>query len=79
MCSIREQITDIVKVSKRDFNKVTYDLENGKALSFHISCTWCDIILIFKLHRRTQLTPYFSIHSLKFEAHHTRLINMDIY
>ena len=40
-------------------------LEDRKALSVHISYTWCDIILIFKLHRRTQLMPHSSIHNLK--------------
>ena len=36
-------------------------LEDRKALSFRIYYTWCDIILIFKLHRRTRLTPRSSI------------------
>ena len=40
-------------------------LEDKNALSVHICYTWCDIILIFKLHRRTRLTPHSSIHSLK--------------
>ena len=40
-------------------------LEDRKAWSVHIHYTWCDIILIFKLHRRTRLTPRSSIHSLK--------------
>ena len=40
-------------------------LEGGKALSVHIYYTCCDIVLIFKLHRRTRLTPRSSIHSLK--------------
>ena len=40
-------------------------LEDRKALYIHIYYTWCDIILIFKLHRRTWLTPRSSIHSLK--------------
>ena len=40
-------------------------LEDRKVLSVHIYYTWCDIILIFKLHRRTRLTPRSSIHSLK--------------
>ena len=31
-------------------------LEDRKALSVHIYYTWCDIILIFKLHKRTWLT-----------------------
>ena len=31
-------------------------LEDRKALSVHIYYTCCDIILIFKLHRRTRLT-----------------------
>ena len=46
--------------------------------------TWCDIILIFKLHRRTRLTPGSSIHSLKIrmtshpcnEYEHTTLSNL---
>ena len=42
-------------------------LEDRKALSVHIYYTWYDIILIFKLHRRTRLTPRSSIHSLKSE------------
>ena len=41
-------------------------LEDRKALFVHIYHTWCDIILIFKLHR-TQLTPHSSIHSLKIQ------------
>ena len=41
-------------------------LEDRKAWYVHIYYTWCDIILIFKLHRRTQLTPPRSpIRSLK--------------
>ena len=40
-------------------------LEDRKAWYVHIYYTWCDIILIFKLHRRTRLTPRSSIHSLK--------------
>ena len=40
-------------------------LEDGKTLSVHIYYTCCDIILIFKLHRRTRLTPHSYIHSLK--------------
>ena len=36
-------------------------LEDRKALSVHFYYTWCDIILIFKLQRRTQLTPRSSI------------------
>ena len=40
-------------------------LEDRKAWYFHIYYTWCDIILIFKLHRRTRLTPRSSIYSLK--------------
>ena len=39
-------------------------LEVRKALSVHIYYTWCDIILIFKLHRRTRLTPRSSIGGL---------------
>ena len=30
-------------------------LEDRKVLSVHIYCTWCDILLIFKLQERTQL------------------------
>ena len=40
-------------------------LEDRKALSVHIYYIWCDIILIFKLYRRTRLTPRSSLHSLK--------------
>ena len=40
-------------------------LDDRKALSAHIYYTWCDIILIFNMHRRTRLTPRSSIHSLK--------------
>ena len=40
-------------------------LEDRKAWHVHIHYTWHDIILIFKLHRRTRLTPRSSIHSLK--------------
>ena len=40
-------------------------LEDRKVLSVHIYYTWCDTILVFKLHRRTQLTPCSSLHSLK--------------
>ena len=40
-------------------------LEDRKALSVHVCNTWCDIILIFKHHRRTRLAPRSSIH--KFE------------
>ena len=40
-------------------------LEDRKAWPVLIYYTWCDIILIFKLHRRTRLTPRSSIHSLK--------------
>ena len=40
-------------------------LEDRKVLSVHIYYTWCDVILIFKLHRRTRHTPRSSIHSLK--------------
>ena len=40
-------------------------LEDRKVLSVHIYYTWCDIILIFELHRRTRLLPRSSIHSLK--------------
>ena len=40
-------------------------LEDRKELSAHIYYTRHDIILIFKLHRKTRLTPRSSIHSLK--------------
>ena len=40
-------------------------LEDRKAWYVHIYYTWCNIILIFKLHRRTGLTPRSSIHSFK--------------
>ena len=40
-------------------------LEDRKAWPVLIYYTWCDFILIFKLHRRTRLTPRSSIHSLK--------------
>ena len=40
-------------------------LEDKKAWDVHIYYTWCDIILIFKLHRRTPLMPRSFIHSLK--------------
>ena len=40
-------------------------LEDRKALSVHIDYTWCDIILIFKLHGRPRLTPRSCIHSSK--------------
>ena len=40
-------------------------LEDRKALSVHIYYTWCDIIVIFKLHRRTRLMPRSPIYSLK--------------
>ena len=36
-------------------------LKGRKAWYVHIYYTWCDIILIFKLHRRTRLTPRSSI------------------
>ena len=39
--------------------------EERKALSVHIYYTWCDIILIFKLHRRTKFKPRSSMHSFK--------------
>ena len=41
-------------------------LEDRETLSVHFYCTWCDIILIFKLYRIIRLTPRSSIHSLKF-------------
>ena len=50
------------------FYKVCYvlkHLEDRKALPVHIYHTWCDIILIFKPHRRTRITPRSSIHSLE--------------
>ena len=40
-------------------------LEVRKALPVHIYHIWCDIILIYKLHRRTRLTPRSSIYNLK--------------
>ena len=40
-------------------------VEDRKALSVRIYYAWCDIILIFKMHRRTRLTPRSSIHSVK--------------
>ena len=40
-------------------------LEDMKEWYVHIYYTWCDIILIFKLHRRIRLTPRSSTHSLK--------------
>ena len=40
-------------------------LKDRKALSVYIYYTWCDIILIFKLHKRTRLTPRSSRYSLK--------------
>ena len=40
-------------------------LEDRGALPVHIYCTWGDIILIFKLHRRTRLMPRSSIQRLK--------------
>ena len=40
-------------------------LEDREGLSVHICFTWCDIILISKLHRRARITPLSSIHSLK--------------
>ena len=42
-------------------------LEDCKAWYVHIYYTWCDIILIFKMHRRTRLTTRSSIHSLKIQ------------
>ena len=40
-------------------------LEDKKALIVHVYCTWCDISLIYKMHRRTRLMPRSSKHSLK--------------
>ena len=40
-------------------------LEDREAWSVNIYYTWCHIIFIFKLHRRTRFTPRSSIHSLK--------------
>ena len=37
--------------------------EDRKAWYVHIYYTWSDIILIFKLHRRTRLMPRSSVHS----------------
>ena len=34
-------------------------------VAVHIYYTWCDIILIFKLYRKTRLTHRSSLHSLK--------------
>ena len=42
-------------------------LEDRKAWYVHIYYTWCDIILIFKLHRRTRLMARSSVHSLKIQ------------
>ena len=42
-------------------------LEDRKAWYVHIYYTWCDIILIFKLYRKTRLTPRSSIHMLKIQ------------
>ena len=39
--------------------------EDRKAWYVHIYYTSCDIILIFKLHKRTWLMPRSSIHSFK--------------
>ena len=48
-------------------------LEDRKAWYVHIYHTLCDIILIFKLHRRTRLTPRSFIHSLVIRmTSHTR-------
>ena len=44
----------VTQVSVRYIQKHS---EDRKARSVHIYCTWCDIILIFKLHRRTRLMP----------------------
>ena len=41
--------------------------EYRKAWFVHIYYTWCDIILIFKLHRRTWVVPRSSIHGLKIQ------------
>ena len=43
------------------------DLEDRKTLTVHIYCTWCDIILILKLPRRTGLTSLSSTYSLKIQ------------
>ena len=40
-------------------------LEEREVLHVHIYCTWCDVILILKPHRRTRLIPRSSVHSLK--------------
>ena len=39
--------------------------EDRKALSVYIYYTWYDIILTFKLHRRTRFALHSSIHGLK--------------
>ena len=40
-------------------------LEDSEALFVHKYYSWCEIILISEMHRRTWLTPSSSIHSLK--------------
>ena len=52
----------LIQVSLRYILK---HLDDRKAWNVHIYYTWCDIILIFKLHRRTRLMPRSSIYSLK--------------
>ena len=54
------------------------NLEDRKALSVHIYYTWCNLILIFKLHIRTWFTPRSSIHSLKIRMTSHSCKNMDI-
>ena len=46
-------------------------------LFIFIAHAWCDIILIFTLHRRTRLTPGSSFHSLRIQMAATRAINMN--
>ena len=52
-------------------------LEDRKLLSVHIYYTWCDIVLILKLHRRTLLMTLLVLPYTvwKFEWCHTRVIN----
>ena len=57
----RENLVDI----KVNVFYILKHLEDRKALSVHIHYTWCDITLIFKMHRRSRFTPCSSIHSLK--------------
>ena len=52
-------------------------LEDRKAWSVHTYYTRCDIILIFKLHRRTPLRLVLLYTVWKFNWRHTRVINMN--